>query len=73
MAGIIESGQLKATIGSNGQLQGNIDQTYTVRGDITVPKIIDHKYYAGNGIVIDEQRYISIDELIIDCGQGTTV
>lgn len=30
-------------------------------------------YIAGNGIVIDENNIISLDELIIDCGTSTTV
>lgn len=42
--------------------------------------IIDHNvniiipiYTAGNGIVINDQYEISLDELIIDCGTSTTV
>ena len=70
---IIESGTLRATIYSPPQLYGKVVKKEEVAGNIHVPDIINYtSYYAGNGIVINE-GYISIDELIIDCGRGTTV
>jgi hypothetical protein len=73
MAGIIETGTLTATIGATGQLSGTVIQSRGVSGEVGIPKVIDHVYHAGNGIVIDPNKYISIDELVIDCGRGTTV
>ena len=72
MAGIIETGTLTATIGTPGQLSGNVVQTRELGGELGIPRVIDHEYHAGNGVVI-EDRIISLDELVIDCGRGTTV
>ena len=71
---ILESTYLRATISGPARLKGKIKMVQNVEGAIGIPRVINGAfYYAGNGIVIDEEHYISLDELIIDCGTSTTV
>lgn len=70
---VLESTYLRATISGPAKLKGKIKTVQNVEGAIGIPKIISGiSYYAGNGIVI-EDKVISLDELIIDCGTSTTV
>lgn len=69
---IVSTGNLKATITGAGTLTGNVDSKVTMKGTVGIPKIIENTYTAGNGIVI-ENKVISIDDLILDCGTSTTV
>lgn len=69
--GIIETGNLKGTISGSPPLTGSVAQTHTFKGSLGIPEVIKEVYTAGNGIVI-ENKVISLDSLIIDCGVGTT-
>lgn len=71
--GIIETGTLTATISNSNQLTGQIEQSRSLKGQLGIPNTIyrGSDYEAGNGIVI-ENKIISLDSLIIDCGVGTT-
>ena len=69
--GIVEVGTLKATIVDEGQLTGVIKPQVMLRGEVGIPTITEVSYAAGTGIVI-ENKIISLDQLIIDCGVGTT-
>lgn len=62
----------RAIVSSAGQIKGTINSNQILNASLVMPEIIGYTYHAGNGIVIDNS-YISIDELIIDCGNSTTV
>ena len=69
---VLESTYLRATISGPAKLKGRIKTVQNVEGAIGIPKIVSGiSYYAGNGIVI-EDRVISLDYLILDCGTSTT-
>ena len=71
--GIIETGTLTAIISNSNQLTGQIEQGRTLQGQLGIPNTVyrGSDYEAGSGIVI-EDKVISLDSLIIDCGVGTT-
>ena len=69
--GIVEVGNLKATVAGEGQLIGIVKPQVMLRGEVGIPTVTEVSYAAGNGIVI-EHKVISLDQLIIDCGVGTT-
>jgi hypothetical protein len=71
--GIIETGTLTATISNSHQMSGEIKQDRALQGSLGLPDVVYKGvgYEAGNGIVI-EDKVISLDTLIIDCGVGTT-
>lgn len=70
-SGIVEVGSLTGTISSSSQLTGVVEQGHTFRGSVGIPEVIENVYTAGDGIVINN-KVISIDELILDCGTSTT-
>lgn len=70
--GSIERGTLTAVVSNSNRLTGQIEQGQALQGKLGLPDIIyTSEYKAGMGIVI-ENRIISLDNLIIDCGVGTT-
>ena len=71
--GIIETGTLTATISNSHQMSGEIRQNRALQGSLSIPNTIYKSvdYIAGNGIVI-EDKVISLDTLILDCGTSTT-
>lgn len=69
---VLESTYLRATISGPVKIKGKIQAAKTVDAAIGIPKIINGvSYQAGNGIVI-EDRIISLDDLVLDCGTSTT-
>ena len=69
---VLESTYLRATISGPAKIKGKIKAMQNVDAAIGIPKIVNEvSYQAGNGIVI-ENRVISLDELILDCGTSTT-
>lgn len=72
MENVLESTYLRATISGPVKIKGKIQAAPTVDAAIGIPRIISGvSYEAGNGIVI-ENRTISLDDLILDCGTSTT-
>ena len=72
MEPILESTYLRATISGPVKIKGKIQAAQTVDAAIGIPKVVHgSSYTAGNGIII-ENRTISLDELILDCGTSTT-
>lgn len=72
VAGIVEVGNLKATVSGETQLTGVVEPRVMLRGEVGIPRVTEVTYAAGNGIII-ENKVISLDELILDCGTSTTV
>lgn len=73
MERVLESTYLRATISGPARIKGRIQSVQNVEAAIGIPKIVNGvSYQAGNGIVI-EDRVISLDDLILDCGTSTTV
>lgn len=69
---VLESTYLRATISGPVKIKGKIQAMQNVDAAIGIPKIVSGvSYQAGNGIVI-ENRVISLDDLILDCGTSTT-
>ena len=69
---VLESTYLRATISGPISLKAKIQSVQNVDAEIGIPQIISGiTYRAGNGIVI-ENRVISLDDLILDCGTSTT-
>lgn len=68
---IAEIGNLTGTITGSATMAAEVEQIRTMDAAIGLPRVVETTYMAGNGIVIDN-KVISIDELIIDCGRGTT-
>lgn len=72
MEHVLESTYLRATISGPAKIKGKIQAAKTVDAAIGIPRIVNGvSYEAGNGIVI-EDRVISLDELVLDCGTSTT-
>jgi len=69
---VLESTYLRATINGPVKIKGKIQAKQNVDAAIGIPKIVSGvSYKAGNGIVIDN-RVISLDDLVLDCGTSTT-
>jgi len=69
---VLESTYLRATISGPAKIKGKIQAAKTVDAAIGIPRIVEGgSYIAGDGIVI-ENRVISLDDLILDCGTSTT-
>lgn len=69
---VLESTYLRATISGPISLKAKIQSVQNVDAAIGIPQFINGaNYYAGNGIIIDN-RVISLDDLVLDCGTSTT-
>ena len=71
-SGIISSGNLTATVNGTATISGTVKPKVELTGEVGIPKSLPITYTAGEGIAIDD-KVISIDFTIIDCGRGTTV
>lgn len=70
-SGIISSGNLTATVNGAATISGTVKPKVELTGEVGIPKSLPITYTAGKGIAIDD-KVISIDFTIIDCGRGTT-
>ena len=71
-SGIISTGNLIATVNGAATISGTVKPKIELTGEVGLPQVILITYAAGEGIAI-ENKVISIDFSIIDCGRGTTI
>ena len=71
-SGIISTGNLTATINGEATISGTVKPKVELTGEVGIPKVIRIAYAAVNGIAI-EDKVISVDLSVIDCGTSTTV
>ena len=71
-SGIISTGNLTATVNGAATISGTVKPKVELTGEVGIPKVTPVTYAAGEGIVIDD-KVISVDFSIIDCGTSTTV